>query len=97
MRRRARHDGDDQRRVEEPHALGLDAGRVGVGMEPGVDLGDDGARPRARLALENDEAPGCELAVVGNPRGDLQQRFDFGGVGPGTGHGRRRRRAPGLQ
>ena len=56
----------------------LDLLRLGVrilGSEGGLD-GSAGLEPG--LALEHDEAPGRELAVIGNARGDRQQRLDLG-------------------
>jgi hypothetical protein len=48
----------------------------------------------SRLALENDEAPGHELAVVGNARRDREQCLDLGreGAGPASSIGLMERR-----
>src|SRR5579875_2176880 len=79
------HDGNDERGPREPFALEIDllSGRIGpIRLEsPGDDLAGGGPA----VALEYDETPRRELAVVGYPRGDGEQRLDLGGVGPGPG------------
>ena len=52
---------------------------------------------RARLALDDDEAPWREAAVVGNARGERQQRLEFLRVGPGSRREMRRDRAAGAK
>jgi hypothetical protein len=57
------------------------AARLGLrvlGPESGYDRLTGG---QARIALEDDEAPRHELAMVRHARGDRQQGFDLGGRG----------------
>src|SRR5262249_45097781 len=74
----AAHHRDDERRPRQTPALGLDLLGLGVGIF-GLERRRDrrpGGEPR--LALEDDEAPGRELAVIGNARGDGEQGLDLG-------------------
>jgi hypothetical protein len=67
--RRGDH-GDHHRRAQEAAAFFLDlpfVGPVGLGG-----LGQDIAGPDARLAFEDDEAPGKQLAVIGHAGGAFQ-------------------------
>ena len=58
-------------------ALGFGLLGLGVGIFGAERRGDRVAGGEPRVALEDDEAPGRELAVVGHARGDGQQRFDL--------------------
>jgi len=52
---------------------------------------------RSRLALEHDKTPGSQLAVIGHPRADGQDGFEFGRRGAGPAHVARFDRAAVLQ
>ena len=65
-------------RAGEARALVLDLLRRRVGILGDEGVGDRLAGLEPRLALEHDEAPRHELAVIGHPRGDGQQRLDLG-------------------
>ena len=72
------HDGDDERRARQPLALEVDLVGRGIGAV-GAKCGSDRlTRGGAGLAFEQDESPGRQLAVIGDPRGDFQKRFDLG-------------------
>ena len=75
--RGAAHDRDHQRRAGEPGAFVRDMFLFGVGVFGDEGGGDGLAGLLPRLALEHDEAPGGELAVVGYPGGDGQQGLEF--------------------
>src|SRR5262249_54193823 len=77
MRRRPAHDRDDQRCACEAMLLEFDLLRIGVGVIVEESLRDYIPRAQARLALEYDEAPRHELAVIGHPRGDRKQRVEL--------------------
>ena len=78
VRRGAAHHGNDQRRARQPATLELDlvGGRFGmIGLEAGGDRFTGG---EPGVALEHDEAPRNELAVIGHPRRDRQQGLKLG-------------------
>ena len=85
MRRGARDDGDDERRAGEAAQLLGAAGLVQVWLVRETDVEREAAGALARLALEHDEPPGRELAVIGHARGDGQDRVR---VRPASGRGR---------
>ena len=58
-----------------------------VGLEGGC---EHLAKASARLALDQDEAPGHELAVVRHPGGDLQEGLDLRLARPGPAQPARR-------
>ena len=51
----------------------------------------------AGIALEDDEAPRAELAVIGHPVGGAHDHVELLGAGPGVGQVARRHRTPGEQ
>ena len=67
----------------EPLALEFDLLGLGVGVVGAKRRGDRLAGRKPRLALEHNEAPRRELAVIGHARGDGEQRVDLGRDGPG--------------
>jgi hypothetical protein len=91
----AAHHGDHQRRAHETLALGRDMLRLGVRV-----FGVEGRSNRRtgrppRLAFEHYEAPRRELAVIGHPRGNGQERIDLGRRRTGTAELDRFEGAPG--
>ena len=72
-------------------------GRRRAGIFPGKDLRDHLAGALAGIALENDEAPGRELAMVGHARTDGEDGLELGRGGAGPGHLARLDRAAGFQ
>ena len=77
---------DHQRRIGEPALLDVDFGGRCVRIFPREHLCDHLAGASARIALEHDEAPWRQLAVIGHPRADGQDGFELGGRGAGTAH-----------
>ena len=47
-----------------------------------VRIGDPRGERVALLGLDDDEAPRCDLAMIGHARGDLQDRRELRGIGP---------------
>jgi len=69
---------DHERRAGQPLALVVELIRLGLGIF-GAERRLDGLPcSKARLALEYDEAPWRELAMVRHARGDRQKRLDLG-------------------
>ena len=90
MRHDAGHDGDHERGLREALPLGGDLLRVGVGIV-GLEGGREHlAEAAARLALDQDEAPGHQLAVVRHPGGDRQEGLDLRLARPGLAQPARR-------
>ncbi len=83
MRRGTADDGDHQRRAGEPQALVRDMFRLGIGIFGDERRGDRLARLLPGVTLEDDETPRRQLAVIGYPGGDGQQRLEFGRRGAG--------------
>ena len=83
MRPGAANHRDDERCARKTGPLGV--GVLGLRLRVfGAKRRDDrlpGRQPC--LALEDDKAPGHELAMVGNARSDRKQRFDSAADGPG--------------
>ena len=77
--------------------LDLDVGRRRRRIFLREHLGDDLAGAGAGIALEHDEAPRRELAVIGHPRADGQDGLELGRRGAGAGHLARLDRAAGFQ
>ncbi len=75
---------DHQRRARQPLAFEVDLVGRRVGVPLAKNRGDFFAGGKALLALEHDETPGRELAVVGHARSDGQQGVELGrrGAGP---------------
>jgi len=80
--RGAAHHRDHQRRAGEARALVRDVFRLGIGIFGDERRGDRLAGLLPSLALEHDETPWGELAVVGYPGSDGQQGRKFGRRGP---------------
>ena len=94
MRRGAADHRDHQRRAYETLAFGRDMLRFRVRIFGVEGRSNRRASRTARLALEHDEAPRRELAVIGHPRGDGQERVDLGRRWTGAGKLDRFERAP---
>ena len=73
MRTGTADDRDHQRRAREPAPLMLDLIGRGVRTLVAKHRGDGVAGLEPRVALEHDEPPGRQLAVVGHSRGDSEQ------------------------
>ena len=97
MRLGEAHDADHQRRVGQAALFDLDIGGRRAWVLLREHLCDHLAATQPRIALEHDEAPGGELAMVGHARADGQNGIEFGGRGTGGGHLARLHRAAGLQ
>ena len=78
-------------------ALGLDLLGLGVRVLGAKRRDDRLAGGEPGLALEDDEAPRHELAVIGHAGSDRQQGLDLGGGGTGAGKLDRLDRAAGLE
>ena len=85
MRRGPAHDGDHERRAREAVALERDllVGRLRIVRLEHRRDGLAGLEPR--IAVEHDEAPGRELAMVRHARRDGQQRIELGRGGARAG------------
>src|SRR5437016_6486323 len=88
---------DHQWRIGEPALLDFDIRRLGVRIFPRKHLCDHIAGADTGIALEHDGAPGRELAMIGHPRADRQDGFEFGRRGAGASHLARLHRAAGLE
>src|SRR5271166_1116996 len=95
--RGARHDGDDERGADEtPEFLRLRlVVKVWLVFEP--DHQSDASGALARGALEHDETPRCELAMIGHARGDGEDGLEFFRGRTRSGHDGGRRGAAALQ
>ena len=90
-------DGNHQRRIHQPALLGLDVGSRRGGILLRKYPRDDVAGPHSGVALEHDEAPWRQLAVVRHPRADGQDGLEFGSGRAGAAHLARLDRAADLQ
>ncbi len=89
--------GDHQRRVHQPAFLDLDVGGGGGRIFLREHPRDDVASPRPGIALEHDEAPRRQLAVIRHPRANGQDGVEFARGGAGPAHLARLDRAADLQ
>jgi len=97
MRPGAAHHGDHEWGALETFALGLDMFGLRIRVLSAKRCGDCDASRTPRLAFKHDEAPGCQLAMIGHPRGDGQESVDFGRGRCGPGEFYRFERAPGSE
>ena len=95
MRAGAAHHGDHEWRAHETLAFGLDMFSPCVRVLDAKCRGDCLAGRTPRLAFKHDEAPRCQLAMIGHPRGDGQERVYFGRGWDRTGEFDRFEGAPG--
>ncbi len=86
MRRSTRDDGEDERRSLEELRLEVEAVLAMIGMERMPALAHDLAKSAARIALEQDETPGRELAMVGYPHRDGEDALQLFISRPRPGH-----------
>ncbi len=96
MRRRARNDRDDEGRAGEAAEFLRPSLFVEVGLVLEPDHQRDAAGALARGALEHDEAPRRELAVVGHARGKAEDRLELLGRRARAGHQRPAARSGGA-
>src|SRR6266542_2717293 len=83
--------------AREPVSFGFDVLRLGIRILGRKRRDDRLAGREAGLALENDETPGHELAVIGHAGSNRQQGLDLGRGGTGAGQFDRLDRAAGLE
>src|SRR6202165_2948476 len=77
---------DHQRRIGEPALLDVDVGCGSLRILSREHLCDDLAGANAGVAFEHNEAPRRQLAVIGYPRADRQNGFEFGRRGTRLAH-----------
>src|SRR3954468_5164600 len=77
---------DNQRRIAQPALLLLDLGSLCVWIFSREHFCDNLAGTRPRVALEHDEPPWRQLAMVGHPRADRQDAVELSRGGPGRIH-----------
>src|SRR6516165_2142920 len=77
--------------------LGFAPSSIAFRLRPARDRGHSPTRPVARRALEKDEAPRGELAMIRHPRGKAQDQFDVLCGRTRFGKGRGGGRTPRLQ
>src|ERR1700694_1543239 len=88
---------DHQRRIGEPALLDVDVGCGSLRILSREHLCDDLAGADAGVAFEHNEAPRRQLAVIGYPRADRQNGFEFGRRGTRLAHLARFHGAANLQ
>ena len=79
MRGGAAHHRDHEWCARQTDAFGFDVLGLGLRVFGGKRRGDGLAGGQPRLTLEDDEAPGHKLAVIGDARSNGKQRLDLGG------------------
>ena len=89
--------GDHQGRIGEPALLDIDLSRRGLRILPREHVRDHVAGADAGVALEHNETPWRQLAVIRYPRTDGQNGLKFGGRGAGSSHLARFDRASDLE
>ena len=97
MRRGTGYDANDKWRAGEAEPLGLDTPGVFSRMRLCINRGENFTGPGTPLALEQEETPGRQLAMIGHPRRERQENFGLSGRWTGSRHRNRRRRASGSQ
>lgn len=91
------HRQDEDRRPERCFALAGEFGRIEVRSVLGQARGEELAERPPRLALDDEEPPGAQPAVVGGGGRRGEHPLEGRGVGPGSGHARRRHGPPAEQ